>query len=69
MVCLLAFFGVFAVGCGRKPVPLTGAQVRGITRELVFAAKNASDGAASTGMMPERIGERSACDGGAAWTQ
>ncbi len=56
MVCLLAFFGVFAVGCGRKPVPLTGAQVRGITRELVFAAKNASDGAASTGMMPERMG-------------
>ena len=53
-VCLLAFAVALTAGCGTKPTPLTGAQIRGITRELVFAAKNASDGAASTGMMPER---------------
>jgi len=41
-----------------KPKPLTASQIRGITRELVFAAKNASNGAAHTGMMPEQFPPR-----------
>ena len=43
------------LGCGSKPKPMTGAEIRAISRELVFAAKNASNGAAHTGMMPERL--------------
>jgi uncharacterized protein len=54
-LCFLAVLALLSAGCAKKPAPLSGAQIRGITRELVFAAKNASDGSASTGMMPERI--------------
>lgn len=43
------------LGCGMKPKPMTAAEIRSISRELVFAAKNASNGAANTGMMPERL--------------
>lgn len=45
---------LFLAGCGKKPQPLNATQVRGITREFVFAAKNASRGRVETGMFPER---------------
>jgi polysaccharide deacetylase 2 family uncharacterized protein YibQ len=41
-------------GCEKKPQPLNANQVRAITRELVYAAKNASGGRVETGMFPER---------------
>ena len=41
-----------------KQRPMNAAQIRGITRELVFAAKNASNGEAHTGMMPEQLPAR-----------
>ena len=44
---------LFAAGCKKKSVPLSAAAVRGITREFVFAARNASDGRAEVGMRPE----------------
>jgi hypothetical protein len=40
--------------CQKKAQPLTGNQVRAITRELVYAARNASGGRVETGMFPER---------------
>jgi uncharacterized protein len=46
------------VSCGTKQRSMNSAQVRGITRELVFAAKNASNGEAHTGMMPELLPAR-----------
>ncbi len=51
---MLVVAGTLLAGCGRKPQPLTGAQVRAITREIVFAAKNSSRGRVETGMFPER---------------
>jgi polysaccharide deacetylase 2 family uncharacterized protein YibQ len=45
---------VVVAGCNQKPQPLTGIQVRAITREMVFAARNASKGSVQTGMFPER---------------
>ncbi len=46
---------LFISGCQKKLKPLTGAQIRAVTREFVLAARNASNGAAQTGMDPERI--------------
>jgi len=54
LVCAFAAFAVFSTGCDKKPQPLTGIQIRAITREMVFAAKNASNGRVQTGMFPER---------------
>jgi polysaccharide deacetylase 2 family uncharacterized protein YibQ len=42
-----------AAGCKRKSVPISTAAIRGITREFVFAARNASNGRAEVGMRPE----------------
>ena len=42
-----------AAGCKRKTPPLSTAAIRAITREFVFAAKNASNGRAEVGMHPE----------------
>jgi polysaccharide deacetylase 2 family uncharacterized protein YibQ len=53
-VCLLAVLSALFTACEKKPQPLTGLQVREITRELVLAARNASSGRAETGMIPER---------------
>lgn len=57
--CLLplavALLAVFLGGCQKKPQPLNANQVRAITRELVYAARNASDGRVETGMFPERL--------------
>lgn len=57
---ILSFCAVFcvvslSVGCQQRPKTITGAQIRSVTREFVLAARNASDGAAQTGMEPERI--------------
>jgi polysaccharide deacetylase 2 family uncharacterized protein YibQ len=41
-------------GCNKKAQPLNAIQVRAITREMVFAARNASMGRVETGMFPER---------------
>ena len=54
LVCAFAAIALFSAGCEKKPQPLTGIQVRAITREMVFAAKNASRGRVQTGMFPER---------------
>ncbi len=53
-MCLLVAWSVLFTGCEKKPQPLTGVQIREITRELVLAARIASNGRAETGMFPER---------------
>jgi uncharacterized protein len=52
---VLVTLATLAVGCAKKPPPLTAVQLRAITREFVLAAKNASNGRVETGMFPERI--------------
>lgn len=44
---------LFAAGCKRKSKPISSTAIRNITRELVFAARNASGGRAEIGMRPE----------------
>jgi polysaccharide deacetylase 2 family uncharacterized protein YibQ len=44
---------IFTTGCKKKTPPPTAAQIRAVTRELVFAAKNATGGRAEVGMRPE----------------
>jgi polysaccharide deacetylase 2 family uncharacterized protein YibQ len=51
----LSFFGlalIFATGCKKTPPPAT-TQIRAVTRELVFAVRNATGGRAEVGMRPE----------------
>jgi polysaccharide deacetylase 2 family uncharacterized protein YibQ len=43
----------FAAGCKKKSAPPSSAGIRNITREFVFAARNASGGRAEVGMRPE----------------
>ena len=43
----------FAAGCNKKSTPVSGVKIRNITREFVFAARNASGGRAEVGMRPE----------------
>jgi hypothetical protein len=50
---LLATALFFAAGCKRKSTPITSVALRNITREFVFAARNASGGRAEIGMRPE----------------
>ena len=59
-MCALAAVALLSAGCQKKPQPLTGIQVRAITREMVFAAKNASNGRVQTGMFPERAADAEA---------
>ena len=54
LLCAFAALVLFSTGCEKKPQPLSGIQIRAITREIVFAAKNASHGRVQTGMFPER---------------
>ena len=54
LACVFVAAALLSAGCDKKPQPLTGIQVRAITREMVFAAKNASNGRVQTGMFPER---------------
>jgi len=48
----------FAAGCKKKSAPLSSAGIRNITREFVFAARNASGGRAEVGMRPEYPGRQ-----------
>jgi uncharacterized protein len=51
----LSLFGlalICATGCKKAPPPAT-AQIRAVTRELVFAARNATSGRAEVGIRPE----------------
>jgi polysaccharide deacetylase 2 family uncharacterized protein YibQ len=50
---LLACVLSFALGCKKKSQPISSVAVRNITREFVFAARNASGGRAEVGMRPE----------------
>jgi uncharacterized protein len=43
----------FATGCKKKAPPPTTAEIRAITREFVFAVRNATGGHAEVGMRPE----------------
>jgi uncharacterized protein len=43
----------FAAGCKKKSAPLSSVELRNMTREFVFAARNASGGRAEVGMRPE----------------
>lgn len=43
----------FAAGCKKKSTPESSVRIRSITREFVFAARNASGGRAEVGMRPE----------------
>lgn len=53
LILLIASALLFAAGCKRKSKPISSTAVRNITRELVFAARNASGGRAEIGMRPE----------------
>jgi polysaccharide deacetylase 2 family uncharacterized protein YibQ len=68
LVCVLMAIALISAGCQKKPQPLNGIQIRAITREMVFAAKNASNGRVQTGMFPERAldseGQRGPAPGG-----
>jgi uncharacterized protein len=44
---------ILAVGCNKKVPPPTTSEIRAITREFVFAARNATGGHAEVGMRPE----------------
>jgi len=44
---------LFVVGCKKKSAPISSVGIRNITREFVFAARNASGGRAEVGMRPE----------------
>ena len=50
---LLAAALLFAAGCKKKSAPLTTAEIRGISREFVSAARKASDGHAEVDIHPE----------------
>jgi hypothetical protein len=43
----------FAAGCRKKSAPVSSIAIRNISREFVFAARNASGGRAEVGMRPE----------------
>jgi uncharacterized protein len=45
----------FAAGCKKKSAPASPVAIRNITREFVFAARNASGGRAEVGMSPEYV--------------
>jgi uncharacterized protein len=45
----------FAAGCKKKSAPVSSVGIRNITREFVFAARNASGGRAEVGMRPEYV--------------
>jgi polysaccharide deacetylase 2 family uncharacterized protein YibQ len=52
---LLASAIFFAAGCRKKSAPLSSVAIRNISREFVFAARNASGGRAEVGMRPEYV--------------
>lgn len=50
---LLAAVVFFAAGCKKKSAPVSSTAIRNISREFVFAARNASGGYAEVGLRPE----------------
>jgi len=52
-ICFLAAALFFAAGCKKKSAPVSSVGIRNMTREFVFAARNASGGRAEVGMRPE----------------
>ena len=50
---LLAAVLFFVAGCKKKSAPISSTAIRNISREFVFAARNASGGRAEVGMRPE----------------
>jgi uncharacterized protein len=50
---LLSAVVFFAAGCKKKSAPVSGTAIRNISREFVFAARNASGGRAEVGVRPE----------------
>jgi len=50
---LMAAALFFAAGCKKKSAPISNTAIRNISREFVFAARNASGGRAEVGMRPE----------------
>ena len=50
---ILAGALLFISGCKKKSAPVSASDIRNITREFVFAARNASEGRAEVGMRPE----------------
>ena len=50
---ILAAAIFFVAGCKKKSAPVSNVAIRNITREFVFAARNASGGRAEVGMRPE----------------
>lgn len=53
LISLLAGMLFLAVGCKKKSAPVSSTAIRNISREFVFAARNASGGRAEVGMRPE----------------
>ena len=52
---LLAAALFFAAGCKKPSAPISSVAIRNITREFVFASRNASGGRAEVGMRPEYV--------------
>lgn len=52
-IFLLAGIVFLAAGCKKKSTPISGTAIRNISREFIFAARNASGGRAEVGMRPE----------------
>ncbi len=50
---LIASLLLFAAGCKKKSTPISAVAIRNITREFVFAARNAGGGRAEVGVRPE----------------
>jgi polysaccharide deacetylase 2 family uncharacterized protein YibQ len=53
LILLLAAAVFFVAGCKKKSAPASSTAIRNISREFVFAARNASGGRAEVGMRPE----------------
>jgi len=53
LICFLVAALFFAAGCKKKSAPVSSVGIRNMTREFVFAARNASGGRAEVGMRPE----------------
>jgi polysaccharide deacetylase 2 family uncharacterized protein YibQ len=53
LIILLTALVFFIAGCQKKSTPISSTAIRSISREFVFAARNASGGRAEVGMRPE----------------
>jgi polysaccharide deacetylase 2 family uncharacterized protein YibQ len=58
LIFLLAATLFVIAGCKKKSAPLSNTVIRNISREFVFAARNASGGRAEVGMRPEYSGRQ-----------